>query len=86
MERETAGLPMPLYFKVVDIINNYQMESHYVNCFFMLLSFILLEMVNSSNLPNNYNVTEQATYLVAVRVSAQDGTQTHDRSLLRWGF
>ena len=49
----------------------------------MLLSFILLEMVNSSNLPNNYNVIEQATYLVAVRVSAQDGTQTHDRSLLR---
>ena len=30
----------------------------------MLLSFILFEMVNSSNLPNNYNVTEQATSLV----------------------
>ena len=86
MERETAGLPMPLYFKVVDIINNYQMESHYVNCFFMLLSFILLEMVNSSNLPNNYNVTEQATYLVSVRVSIQDSAQTHDRPLVECGL
>ena len=36
-------------------------------------------MVKSSNLPNNYTVTEQATSLVAVRVSVQDGAQTHDR-------
>ena len=31
LERETLGLPMPLYFKVVDIINDYQVESHYIN-------------------------------------------------------
>ena len=34
LERETLGLPMPLYFKVVDIINDYQVESHYINWFF----------------------------------------------------
>lgn len=28
--KETAGLPTPLYFKVVDIINDYQVESHYI--------------------------------------------------------
>ena len=65
LERETAGLPIPLYFKVVDIINDYQVESHYTNWFFLCcFPFILFEMVNSSNLPNNYNVTEQATSLV----------------------
>ena len=52
----------------------------------MLLSFILFEMVNSSNLPNNYNVTEQVTYLVSVRVSVQDGAQTHDRLLVGCGL
>ena len=43
-------------------------------------------MVNSSNLPNNYTVTEQATSLAAVRVSAQDGARTHDRPLLGCGL
>ena len=86
LERETAGLPTPLYFKAVDIINDYQVESHYINFFLMLLSFILFEMVNSSNLPNNYNVTEQATYLVSVRVNVQDGVQTHDCPLLGCGL
>ena len=38
LERETAGLPTPLHFKAVAIINDYQMESHYINWFFMLLS------------------------------------------------
>ena len=31
LERETSGLPMQLFFKVVDIINDYQVESHYIN-------------------------------------------------------
>ena len=54
----------------------------FLGCF----SFTLLKMVNSSNLPNNYNVTEQATYLVSVRVSVQDGAQTHDCPLLGCGL
>ena len=54
----------------------------FLGCF----SFTLLKMVNSSNLPNNYTVTEQATSLAAVRVSAQDGARTHDRPLVGCGL
>ena len=31
LEKENASLLMPLYFKAVSIISDYQVESHYIN-------------------------------------------------------
>ena len=62
------------------------MTLHKLIFFLGCFSFTLFKMVNSSNLPNNYTVTEQATSLAAVRVSAQDGAHTHDRPLVGCGL
>ena len=54
------------------------MESRYIILFLCCLPSSC-GIANSSTLASNYNVTGQATYLVAARVSVHDGVQTRDR-------
>ena len=69
------GSALPL-FKAVDIMNNYQVQSHHINWLFYAALLHPLKWWTDPICPTTYIMW--LNRLVAVRVSVQDGAQTHD--------
>ena len=64
------------HFKAVDIMNDYQMQSHHINWHFYAAFLRPLKWWTTPICPTTYIMWLDR--LVAVRVSVQDGAQTHD--------
>ena len=63
-------------FKAVDIMNDYQVQSHHINWLFYAALLHPLKWWTDPICPTTYIMW--LNRLVAVRVSVQDGAQTHD--------